>query len=242
MGLIDVHRLSVGSRVQQISFSINENELLGLIGANGSGKSTLLNAMAGIEDCSGEIQLNKKNSHDLHRKQRAQTIGLLPQNNNSVWSLTVSDIVTLGRIPWGDENQEKVKWAMHSANVTAFAQRNIDELSGGEKSRVWLARVLAGEPKVILADEPIANLDIYYQLEVMRILKNYCSNGNAVLVAIHDLSLAARFCDRLCLLKNGELLAFGKPEDVLTTELLQQAYGVEVEVELKRQPPLITVK
>ncbi|VAW88963.1 hypothetical protein MNBD_GAMMA17-1965, partial [hydrothermal vent metagenome] len=128
------------------------------------------------------------------------------------------------------------------AGVADFATRNIDHLSGGERARVWLARVLAGEPQLLLADEPIASLDIHYQLAVMQVLKQYAQESRGVIVAIHDLSLAARFCDRLCLMHHGKMIAIGTPAEVLTEKLLSTAYGVPVDIDLERDPPVVLPK
>ena len=114
--------------------------------------------------------------------------------------------------------------------------------TGGERARVWLARVLAGEPLIFLSDEPIANLDIHYQLEVMKILKSYAEEQHGVIVALHDLSLAARFCDRLCLMHKGEIVAQGTTAEVLTESLLNRVYSVVADIDLQRSPPIVLAK
>lgn len=239
MALISVTGLTVGSRLRNASLELHPGELLGIIGPNGSGKSTLLNAVSGIVKSEGRITINGHNIRELTPRQRAQQVGLLPQSINSAWSINVRDVVELGRLPWGDNNNDAIQQAIDWAGINAFTQRKIDELSGGERSRVWLARVLAGHPNVLMADEPIANLDIHYQVAVMDVLRNYADQNHGVMVAIHDLSLAARYCDRLCLMNNGKILTTGKTGDVLRKDLLSDTFGIRVNVNLDHEPPIV---
>ncbi len=192
MGLMKVTNLSVSNRLHDVNLELFSGEILGLIGPNGAGKSTLLNALAGLLEKTGEIQLNDKNMNDYSARQKAQKIALQPQFVESAWALTVCDVVSLGRLPWGDSDQKIIQQAMQMARVTELAHRHVDELSGGEKARVWLARVLANQAEVLLVDEPVANLDIHYQREVMNLLRDYARSGQAVIIAIHDLNLAAK--------------------------------------------------
>jgi len=239
MALIKINNLTVEQRLKSVSLELQRGELLGLIGANGAGKSTLLHTIAGLQESSGSIKIDGNPIHPIPPHKRARIIGIQPQAVSSAWALTVADIVALGRMPWGDEDKAAIERAIERAGVGEFRDRIIDQLSGGERARVWLARVLAGEPQLLLSDEPIASLDIHYQLAVMEVLKNYSREDNGVIVAIHDLSLAARFCDRLCLLDKGELIALGTPAEVLTEALLSRAYGVPVDIDLERNPPVV---
>ena len=240
--LLEIRQLGVNKRLNGVTFEHNRGELLGLIGANGAGKSTLLHALAGLEERRGEIALDGRPFNSIPSHERARIVGIQPQAVSSAWSLTVADIVALGRMPWGDSDETAIARAMTLAGVSELATRNIDHLSGGERARVWLARVLAGEPQLLLADEPIASLDIHYQVAVMEVLKKYTQQSRGVIVAIHDLSLAARFCDRLCLLHNGEMVALGTPAEVLTEALLSHAYGIPVDIDLERHPPVVLPK
>ena len=242
MALIEAQNISVDHRLHAASFTLQRGEVLGLIGPNGAGKSTLLNALVGLEEMSGRLVLSDVDVSELSDEDRAKILGLMPQAMQSAWSLSVLDVVSLGRIPWRDNNAEAVQQAMRMAQIQAFAQRKVDELSGGERARVWLARVLAGQPKVLLADEPIASLDIHYQLSVMNVLKQYAQDGHGVMVALHDLSLAARYCDRLCLLHQGKVVELGVPTQVCTAQRLSEVYGVAVEVDFQRHPPVILPK
>lgn len=252
MALISIQGLSVDTRVKALSFDLHQGEVMGIIGPNGAGKSTLLNTLAGLEKFSGDIFINDEPFLSYAPTQRARLLGLQPQTVSSSWSLTVENVVALGRIPWGDREASIIQEAMDWAGVTQFAHRQINQLSGGERARVWLARVLAGKPQVLLVDEPIANLDLHYQLAVMDVLKNYAREdqseaaqgveGQAVIVAMHDLSLAARFCDQFCLMSQGKLVAKGSPAEVLTQSLLSDTYGIPVDVDLHRDPPVVLPK
>jgi iron complex transport system ATP-binding protein len=237
-----LRQLSVDTRLKNISVDIQAGEVLGLIGPNGAGKSTLLNTLAGLESYDGELLVKDASFSSYKDHERARLIGLQPQQVNSAWSISVRDVVALGRLPWGDSNKDEIDQAMHFAGVTGFADRAIDHLSGGERARVWLARVLAGKPEVLLMDEPVANLDIHYQLSVMGLLQSYADEGKAVVVALHDLGLAARYCNKLCLLNDGALIAYGNTKEVLNAELLKQVYGVDVDIDLQRDPPIVLPK
>lgn len=239
MDLMSIEKLCVGQRVSDISLALQQGEILGLIGPNGAGKSTLLNAIAGLLDSSGKIELSGQNINQLSRTERARKIALQPQFLESVWALSVHDIVSMGRLPWGDSDQQIIQRVIQQTNIRDFAQRHVNELSGGERARVWLARVLANQPRVLLVDEPVANLDIHYQQEVMQILVDYANEGHAVIIAIHDLSLAARYCDRLCLLHQGQQVKTGKVEDVLNSQVLTPVFNVGVYVDLKNSPPVV---
>jgi len=242
VALISTRSLSVDTRLTAVSIELQQGEMLGLIGPNGAGKSTFLHALVGLENYTGSIESDDKALETFSRNQRARLIGLHPQTINSAWPMSVSDVVSLGRLPWGDSDEVAVKSAMQLAGITDFAERRVDHLSGGERARVWLARALAGKPQVLLADEPVANLDIHFQLSVMDVLKHYTAQQHGVIVALHDLSLAARYCDKLCLLKEGECVALGTPDEVLVESLLQAVYDVDVDVDLDRIPPVVLPK
>ena len=242
MGLMKITNLSVVGRLQQASVDINRGEMLGLIGPNGAGKSTLLNAIAGLVEKTGHIEVNGKNLQLFSAQEKARCIALQPQFVESAWALSVCDVVSLGRLPWGDSDQQIIQQAMQQANVVELANRHVDELSGGEKARVWLARVLANQAEVLLVDEPVANLDIHYQRDVMQLLKDYAQSGHAVFIAIHDLSLAAKYCDRVCLLDKTRLIKTGRVEEVLTEQILSEVFNVDVFVDLESEPPVVLSK
>jgi ABC-type cobalamin/Fe3+-siderophores transport system ATPase subunit len=239
MELIRVEQVSLRARVQDIDLSLAPGELLGLIGPNGSGKSSLLQAIAGLQSYSGRISLAGQDLQRLPGKTRAQQIGFLPQACRSAWALTVRDVVALGRLPWDDESPQAIARAVALVGIEDWLARQVEALSGGEQARVWLARVLAGAPRLLLADEPIASLDLYFQRSVMQLLRDYAQGQCGVILAIHDLNLAARYCDRLCLLNNGRVHASGTPREVLTPANLQAVFGVDVHVDLEARPPII---
>ncbi|MCU1719352.1 ABC transporter ATP-binding protein [Pseudomonas sp. 5P_3.1_Bac2] len=242
MALMQIEQLSVPGRLLPLSFSLAAGQMLGIIGPNGAGKSTLLQCLAGIQDYRGQIHYQGAPLSQLKPRQRAQQLGYLPQAQHSAWDLRVEDVVSLGRLPWGDEDAAAIDSALQQTAVGQWRQRPVAQLSGGEQARVWLARVLAGQPQVVLADEPIASLDLLHQGKVMQLLREHANAQRATILSIHDLSLAARYCDQLCLLAGGRLLAFGSPASVLSADNLRAAFGVEVHVDLNHQPPLIVPK
>lgn len=239
MNTLDVQGLRVDARLADISFQLQAGEMLGLIGPNGAGKSTLLNCLANLQPYQGSVLFDGHTVAALSARERAQKIGFLPQAGASAWALRVADVVALGRLPWGDTDARAMQNAVELSGIETLLSRTVDQLSGGEQARVWLARVLAGEPEILLADEPIASLDLFYQRSIMASLRRYASSGRAVVLAIHDLGFAARYCDRLCLLKNGRVHALGLPSDVLTEARVYEVFGVETEIDLQANPPRI---
>jgi iron complex transport system ATP-binding protein len=244
--LLAVRGLSLGARLRAASFDLAGGEMLGLIGPNGAGKSTLLQCLAGIAAGKGEALLDGQSLTALPRRERAQRIGWLPQAQTSAWALCVQDVVALGRLPWDDRDaatgRQAIAQAMAQTGIAALAARPVNTLSGGEQARVWLARVLAGQPQLLLADEPIASLDLKHQRAALETLRRYASAGRGVILAIHDLSLAARWCDRLCLLQAGRVRATGTPRQILTEALLTEVFDAPVHADLDADPPSVTLK
>lgn len=221
--------------VDGASMALNSGELVGLIGPNGAGKSTLLKAVLGIRArAGGTVTLDGQDFDALPSRVRAQTTAFLPQERRVEWRLPAHDIVMLGRYPHQSgfggptaQDREAVARALEAVDATGIADRPVAVLSGGERTRVLLARALAVEAPLLLVDEPIAALDPYHQLHVMEILQERARAGVGVLAVIHDLSLAMRFMDRLVLLDDGAVAADGKPEDVLSSDMLAAVYRIE---------------
>lgn len=239
MELMRLERLGVDGRLAPLSLALGVGEVLGLVGPNGAGKSTLLHCLAGIQPCRGRIELEQRDLAELSPRQRAQRIGLLPQASHSAWALSVADVIALGRLPWGDADEAAIDAAMAATEVGAWRTRRVDRLSGGEQARVWLARVLAGQPRLLLADEPIASLDLRHQLRVMELLRAHARRGNGTVLSLHDLGLAARYCDKLCLLHRGRVHAFGSPAEVLTAANLRAVFEIEAHIDLRADPPIV---
>lgn len=246
-------QLTVPGRLQGVDLEVRPGELLGLLGPNGAGKSTLLSELSGTgtrhvasirsaaaQGVHGMVSWRDRPLSVVAARERARAIGYLPQQVVSAWDLCVRDVVALGRLPWGDDDVARaVDQAMHQTDVWALRARSVRTLSGGEWARVCLARVLAGEPEVLLVDEPTSHLDLSHQLQVMALLQAQAQSGRAVLVAVHDLGLAARYCHRLVLLHHGRVAAQGTVDEVLRPDLLREVYGVAVHVDLQAIPPVV---
>jgi iron complex transport system ATP-binding protein len=218
-----------------VDLDLRTGEVLGLIGANGSGKSTLLKSILGfLPTESGRIEIQGRAIQDYTPTALARKVAYLAQENECRWPLTVARIVALGRMPhqtaWQsltDKDWEIVQQAMQTVEVEYLAHRIITRLSGGERRRVLFARALASEPDILFADEPTAGLDPFHQLHLMELLRKLSRMGKSVVVVLHDLTHASRFCDRLVLLKEGEVLASGNASEVLSSEHLEAAYSIK---------------
>jgi len=223
--------LALGGRrvLSGVDVAVRDGEVLGLIGPNGAGKTSLLRVLAGlVPPAAGAVTLDR----DLAARP-ARGIGYLPQSGAVHWPLSVERVVALGRLPHlppfrspGPGDAEQIRAAMAATDVADLAGRSIAAVSGGERARILLARVLAGEPQVILADEPVTGLDPLHQLEVMALLRSQARAGRGVVIVLHDLTLAGRFCDRLVLLDGGRVAATGTPAEVLTAERIGAVYRV----------------
>lgn len=218
--------------LHDITLDVHAGEVLGLIGPNGAGKSTLLQLLAGLHRPSaGEILLDGLPIHTLLPDQRAKRIAYLEQRPIMHWPFAAQQVVALGRLVHGDSESDAgrklITQALEHTGAQAFAARAFDTLSEGEKLLVHLARVLAGAPAVLLADEPTAALDPANQLQVMRLLRQQARRGLGVVVILQDLTLAARFCDRLLLLQAGAVMAQGEPAQVLTRDQLRQTWQLD---------------
>jgi iron complex transport system ATP-binding protein len=222
--------------LRSIDIAVRAGEIIGLIGPNGSGKTTLLRVLANLRaPDSGTVSYAGQSAAEIGARRLSQEIAYLAQGANVQWPMQVETLVGLGRLPHRRPMQglsagdrAAIERAMAACDVSAFRNRTVGELSGGERLRILLARALAVEAAMLLADEPIAALDPLHQLQVMELLRGTARQGRGVVVVLHDLALAARYCDRLVLLSRGGIQAEGKPGDVLTDSHIAAAYGVEV--------------
>jgi len=231
--------VTLGGRpaLTDVSFAADGGGLIALVGPNGSGKTTLLRAASGLVPMTGgAVTLDGGPVAALSAKARARAIAYLPQERSTAWPMTGRALVALGRHPYagplrreGDADRAAVERALEAANAAAFAERRVDALSGGERARILLARAFAVEAPALLADEPTAALDPAHQLKVMEALRGAAAAGTLVIAALHDLSLAARFADRVLVLDDGRLVADGTAAEALGARVLAQVFGVRRE-------------
>ena len=241
--------VSLGGRriLDRLDLTVEAGQVVGLIGPNGAGKTTLLRAMAGLLPLdAGTIEVRDQPLHHMARGALARVLAYLPQDGASHWQITVETLVMLGRLPhqgpWraaGEADRAAVERALAACDVARFRDRPVTRLSGGERTRVLLARALAGEPELLLADEPVAGLDPAYQLDVMALLRDLVAAGAGVVVVMHDLTLAARYCDSLALLDDRRIVAHGGPDRVLSPENLARHYGVRAFHGTARGNPIV---
>lgn len=224
--------------LKSISFEVMPGEILGVVGPNGAGKSTLIKVLSGVMGVkSGTVVVMGQEVSRYSPASRARTLAVVPQARQIGGSFTVQQAVMLGRTAHlgflgnpGDEDRDRVSWAMEQTGVEALADRKLAEISGGEQQRVLLARALAQDTKVLLLDEPTNHLDLKYQVDLLRLLKNLVRQENlTVLLAMHDLNQVSGIADRIALLKAGGLFRIGSPAEVLTEDNILDAYQTEVD-------------
>jgi iron complex transport system ATP-binding protein len=224
--------------LHDISLSVQSGEILALIGPNGAGKSTLIRAASGVIPFSGQVRTNGDTFHALTPMQRAKYIAVVPQAILLPPAFTVWETVLMGRTPHlgflgqtSRADEELARRALERVHADSLAERRVGELSGGESQRVLLARALCQSTPILLLDEPTAHLDLQYQVSLLELVRKLVREDNlAVLVALHDLNLAARYSDRVALMVAGRITALGSPREVLTPELISQAYCLPVDV------------
>jgi iron complex transport system ATP-binding protein len=220
--------------LNDVSLALSSGHLVALVGPNGAGKTTLLRALAGLVPSDGAIEVGGAALSSLSLRERARRFAYLPQGHVVHWPLAARDIVALGRYPHGatdparltPKDTEAVLRAMQATDVVEFSERRVTELSGGERSRVALARVLAVEAPVILADEPTASLDPRHQFDVMKSLRASADKGVLVIVVTHDLGLAARFADTVLVLSDGRLVSRGVPAEALSEKVMGDVFRI----------------
>lgn len=223
--------------LDQVDASFAPGRVTAILGPNGAGKSSLLACLAGLRAPDrGSVTLDGISRAEIDARVLARRIGFLPQTADVHWDVDVETLVALGRFPhrgrWGESDADRaaVAAAMAATDVTGFAHRIVNSLSGGERGRVLLARVLAGTPDWLLADEPLASLDPAHQLDVLDCLRRIAGQGAGVIVVLHDLNQAARVADDVILLRQGRIIAQGPPDAVLTPARIAETYGVTAQI------------
>lgn len=221
-----------------LSFDLSPGQLVAVVGPNGAGKSTLLRVLCGVGHCdSGQVFLDGRALESLSQTELAKKIAYLPQDHHVSWPVSVNQIVALGRMPYvsplsrlSQDDNKYVSDAMAAMSIDHLATRAATALSGGELARVLVARLLAQNTPVVIADEPAAGLDPAHALALFEHFRRIAAAGRLVVVAMHDLSFALRYCDHTLLLKNGKRVAFGPAGDVLTRAHIEAAYGVTASI------------
>jgi iron complex transport system ATP-binding protein len=227
--------------LKEISFKASPGEVIGIIGQNGCGKTTLLKCInTTLKNTKGVVSIDGTDVQTLSKKQIAQSIGFVMQTTNTTFPFTVYETILMGRYSrksaFDSDNTEEdtriVFDAMKDTGVLKFADRDIDELSGGERRRVMIARALVQEPEILLLDEPTLHLDINHQFDLMDLCREIASErGMLVAVVTHDLQLAARYCDRIIVMKDGRIESMGAPEEVVTPDMIGRVFGMRARVE-----------
>jgi iron complex transport system ATP-binding protein len=234
--------------LKDVSLALSSGHLVALVGPNGAGKTTLLRALAGLVPSEGAIHVGGATLSSLSLRERARRFAYLPQGHIVHWPLPARDIVALGRYPHGatdparltPKDTEAVLRAMQATDTIEFSARRVTELSGGERSRVALARVLAVEAPVILADEPTASLDPRHQFDVMKSLRAAADKGVLVIVVTHDLGLAARFADTVLVLSEGRLVSQGAPAQALSEQIMGDVFRISAyRAEYRREAVIV---
>jgi len=223
--------------VHDVSLTLRANELVALVGPNGAGKTTLIKALAGLLPARGTIAIDGRALSTMPAPERARNLAYLPQGHDFSWPLPAAQIVALGRYPHADpfsrvsqRDRDAVAHALDITGTTALADRIVTTLSGGERARVALARVLATQAPILLADEPTMSLDPLHQFLVMALLRKAAQADGAALVVVHDLALAARYADRVVVLDHGCVVADDTPDIALSRDRIAQVFGVEADI------------
>lgn len=228
--ILQAQGLSLEGRLGDVSCSFAPGQITAICGPNGAGKSSLLQAMAGLlAPDTGQVLLGEKGLSGIHLRERARSIGFLPQDGVVTWDVSVRNLVALGRLPHRDRGTQVVEQVLATLDLWPLADRVASQLSGGERARALLGRVLAGQPRWLLADEPLAALDLAHQLALLRHLRAVAEGGSGVVIVLHDLALAMNHADRVLVLDHGRLSADATPERALDRDVIARVWGVEGE-------------
>ncbi len=236
--MIDIKNLtfSYGDKkiLKGISLNVENSEILGILGPNGSGKTTLINVLDGyLKKDTGDIIIKGKNIEKYSRKELARIMGVVPQDMIPAFDFTVYEIVAMGRYPHlgiidpiSDNDERLIFDALKKTGTYDLKDKSIREISGGERQRVFIARAIAQDPAIILLDEPTSNLDIRYQIEILEIIEKMREGGKTIVMSMHDVNLAIRYCTKLALISDGKIYAIGEPDIVINEESIQNVYGI----------------
>lgn len=225
--------------VNQLDLSIPGGKVTALVGANGSGKSTILKTMARImKPQKGGVFLDGKSIHQMQTKEVAKQLAILPQNPVAPEGLTVSELVSFGRFPHqkgfgslSKEDKEMVGWALEVTGMTGFSDRPIEQMSGGQRQRAWIAMALAQGTDILFLDEPTTFLDMAHQLEVLKLLERLNRDeGRTIVMVVHDLNHATQYADHIVAIKNGEVIYEGSPNEVVHPDMLREVFGIRADV------------
>lgn len=240
--------------LENISFEVKSGELLGIIGPNGSGKTTLIKNITGILKNDGRIYFNNRDSDlaSLNRKSIAKKIGVVPQMSKLKGDFTVREVIEMGRYPYQEKFKDNdidgkkiVDRVINKLNLNSFENRFIEELSGGEFQKILVARALAQEPEILIFDEATSHLDINHSIDIFKLAKKLIKEDDLTVIAIiHDLNLAAQFCDRIMVLNNGKKIAIAEPEKIITQNMLADIFNLEAIVQsnpVNKRPYIIPV-
>jgi len=237
--MLKIENLSVSytgnSILENLNLKIPEGKITALIGPNGCGKSTLLKAISGgIRISSGKVTVNGQDLIKLSHKKRARVLSILPQSPITPDGITVQQLVNFGRNPylsqWGKlsiNDNQKVHVALTETSLLELSDRSVDSLSGGQRQRAWIAMVLAQDTEYILLDEPTTYLDLSHQIELLEMMQKMNRNGKTIVVVLHDLNQACRYCDHLVVMKKGQLIAQGEPFKIFDTQLLKNVFDLD---------------
>ena len=232
------YRIEARALLERVCLSAERGQFVGLIGPNGAGKSTLLRALSGMLQLEhGAVSLEGADLRSMTRREAAAELALVPQIAPYTQGFTALELVLMGRYPHlgrfqmeGRADDRIARDALRQTDAEEFADRTLDTLSGGERQRVFVSRALAQQPRVLLLDEPTSNLDVYHQFKALDLVRRLVDGGLTAIAALHDLQMAARYCDRLALLSGGRIVGTGAPDAVLTPEAIEAVFGVRCAV------------
>lgn len=232
-----------------LSFDLHQGKITTLIGANGCGKSTLFNLMTkNLKPDSGDILLSGKNIEDIRLKDFAKQAAIVHQYNTSPADLTVEKLISYGRTPYhklgmsqnAEEDEKKIQWAMDITNTLKLKNKPVTKLSGGQKQRVWIAMALAQDTKILFLDEPTTYLDIRYQLQILKLIKQLNREfGITIVMVLHDINQSLYYSDEVVAMRDGKIIAQGVPEEIITTELIQSVFDVDLQIQNMNGKPFI---